>query len=443
MFSLRIKIGAFALAALNSIATCYYFLYLYFHMQREFGFGSRENLLLGALSGGIYIGGSIYGGRLGQRRGCFTALLAGFGIMLASLLGAAFASSWTGHVMAMAFCTLGASFTWPALEAIVCEGANRAETQRMVGIYNLDWALANALGYFTGGAMIEALGWRSIFFVPAVLVVVQILLTLQLQQLARRASQPLSKSPAEAEHEAESCQRINTPHPACGHPLPSSDEGRRRGEGCVSAPLPELNPRPIAKARTFLRLALLANPIAYVSMSTILPVIPTLAQRLELSPKFAGFFCSLWMFARAAAFLGLWLWPGWHYRFRWLLAAGLGMVGGYLVILTASSLPALLVAQLVFGAAMGLIYSSSLFYAMDVGDTKAEHGGLHEAMIGAGNCLGPLVSAGALALVPQQPHSGAWAVAGLLAVAVAAQGVIYRQSRVTAKPPAANLETGA
>ncbi len=27
----------------------------------------------------------------------------------------------------------------------------------------------------------------------------------------------------------------NTPHPACGHPLPSSDEGRGQGEGHASS----------------------------------------------------------------------------------------------------------------------------------------------------------------------------------------------------------------
>jgi len=38
-------------------------------------------------------------------------------------------------------------------------------------------------------------------------------------------------------------------------------------------------------------------------------------------------------------------------------------------------------------------------YSMDVGETKGEHGGLHEAMIGAGMCLGPAVGALSLYLV--------------------------------------------
>jgi MFS family permease len=76
----------------------------------------------------------------------------------------------------------------------------------------------------------------------------------------------------------------------------------------------------------------------------------------------------------------------------------------------------LLLAQIIFGAAIGLIYYSSLFYAMDASETKSEHGGIHEAAIGLGNCIGPAVGATALWLAPQNATAGAWAVSGLLAI---------------------------
>jgi len=53
---------------------------------------------------------------------------------------------------------------------------------------------------------------------------------------------------------------------------------------------------------------------------------------------------------------------------------------------------------------------------MDVGATKGQHGGLHEAAMGAGNCLGPAVAMGALTFAPQYPQAGAYAVSGLLAL---------------------------
>jgi len=67
-----------------------------------------------------------------------------------------------------------------------------------------------------------------------------------------------------------------------------------------------------------------------------------------------------------------------------------------------------------FGSFAGLIYYSSLFYSMDLGDTKGEHGGIHEAAIGLGNFAGPAVGAASLYLLPQYHHSAAIAVSGLL-----------------------------
>src|SRR5262249_59664230 len=68
----------------------------------------------------------------------------------------------------------------------------------------------------------------------------------------------------------------------------------------------------------------------------------------------------------------------------------------FAVIVLAQDVVELLLAQIVFGCAIGLIYYSSLFYSMDLSDTKGEHGGIHEAAIGVGNCAGPAVGAASL-----------------------------------------------
>jgi Major Facilitator Superfamily len=161
-------------------------------------------------------------------------------------------------------------------------------------------------------------------------------------------------------------------------------------------------------------MAWVANPFAYIAISTAVPLIPSLAERLHLSPMFAGFFCSIWLFARAISFWVLWLWTGWHYRFRWLAISYAVMVVCFALILIVPTFWALSVAQIFFGIALGLIYYSSLYYSMDVGQTKGEHGGIHEAAIGAGNFVGPAVGAAAVHLYPVQPNSGALAVSTLL-----------------------------
>ena len=53
---------------------------------------------------------------------------------------------------------------------------------------------------------------------------------------------------------------------------------------------------------------------------------------------------------------------------------------------------------------------------MDVGEASSEHGGLHEAFIGAGIFLGPATGAAALSLAPQSPNAATWAVSALLTV---------------------------
>jgi hypothetical protein len=128
----------------------------------------------------------------------------------------------------------------------------------------------------------------------------------------------------------------------------------------------------------------------------------------------AGFALSIWCFARFAAFVALWRWTGWHYRFRWLLAAFGLLIISFATILMAPSLTAVILAQVAFGCAIGLLYYSSLFYSLDASETKGEQGGLHEAAIGAGNCLGPVIGASALWLAPGNAGMGTWAVSGVL-----------------------------
>ena len=88
--------------------------------------------------------------------------------------------------------------------------------------------------------------------------------------------------------------------------------------------------------------------------------------------------------------------------------------------LLAGKLWLIVLAQLALGLSVGLMYYSSLFYSMDAGgESKGEHGGFHEAMIGAGICGGPLLGATALSYAPGSPNAGVYAVTALLLVGFA------------------------
>jgi MFS family permease len=165
---------------------------------------------------------------------------------------------------------------------------------------------------------------------------------------------------------------------------------------------------------TFLKMAWLANPFAYLAINTLVSVMPTLAARFDLDTMQTGFVCSIWLFVRAGAFVLLWFWSKWHYRFRFLAGAFVALTVSFVSMLLTPALWVLIVSEVLFGFALGLIYYSSLFYSMDVGETKGEHGGIHEAAIGIGCFVGPAVAGGGLAFFPTHPGSGAWAVTVLL-----------------------------
>lgn len=389
MFSRRLKSGYFILEGLNSFSTVYYLYYFYFFMQTEYGYGNRANLLLAALNGAVYALMSWQGGRFAQRFGYFTSLKLGFSIVIAALATGSQVHSASGHILVMGVTVAGICFTWPTLEALVSEGENRVGVQRMVGVYNVTWAGTAAVAYFTGGAMLEKLGPQSLFYVPAAIQLGQLGLTFWLESKAGRVAAVAA---------------------------PDS-----------FAPTLEPHPHPATKTKVFLRLAWLANPFAYIAINTLIAVIPGVARRLELSTMLAGFCCSLWCFARLGAFFVLWHWDGWHYRFRWLLVAYLALVGTFAAIVMAPNLVVLVLAQFLFGSVAGLIYYSSLFYSMDLGDTKGEHGGIHEAAIGLGNFAGPAIGAASLYFLPQYSYSGTCAVSGLLLLGLGGLLVIWHR----------------
>ena len=386
MSNRRLKVGYFILEGTNSFASVYYAYYLYFYMERVFGFGNKANLTLAACYGGIYMLAAWLGGRVAQRIGYLKALKLGFGIMAAGLALGTQTSSPAGQISVMATIVIGMCLTWPSLEALVSEGERPETLPRMIGIYNVVWAGTGALAYFVGGAALDKLGLKSMFYVP---------LAIELGQLAF-------------------CFWLE----AQGHQT-ALVEGSTHAESTSSSALPNLNPRPIAKARTFLRMAWLANPFAYIAINTLIAVMPGLAARLGLSATLAGFYGSIWCFARLGAFFVLWFWEGWHYRFGWMAAAYVALLATFASMLIAPNLGFLIAAQVVFGAAVGLIYYSSLFYSMDTSETKGEHGGIHEAAIGLGNLAGPAMGAASLHFLPNYANSGVYAVSGLLAAGFA------------------------
>ncbi len=361
---------------LNSLATTYFFYDIYFYTQAKFNFGVLQNLLLAAALGAVYAVSAYFGGQFAQKFGYFTAVRWGAGLMASVFLIGSQVEGLPATLAVIVAGNIALCLTWPALEALMSEGEPPVRLQNFVGIYNVVWAATGAFAYFTGGVLLQKWGLKSIFFVPAGLLFLEMGLAFWLEREAQR--QP----PVELD------RPLLRPTP----------------EGCASPISPAL----------FLKIAWLANPLAYLAINTVVSTIPTLARHFQFTPMRAGFVWSIWLFVRAGAFVFLRLWPGWHYRFRFLAGSYIAMIVSFGAMLLARDIWVLIASQAVFGLAIGLIYYSSLFYSMDVGETKGEHGGIHEAVIGAGNATGPAMAAAALAFFPKYPGSGAAAVCALL-----------------------------
>lgn len=375
----RFKVPLFIFEALGSLACGFYGNYVFFLFRDRHGFGDLGNLSVAALMGSVIAVAAWQGGRFAQRQGCFRAMFLGLGGMLTALSLGAFLPQLPVQLAVLVLWTASQFIVWPALESLVTEGADRTGRARLVGIYSVVWATCSAFSYFFGGALFERLGSGSIFWLPPGLHLVQVII---LWQFARQHQPPTSAPVAET---------------SAANPLLTQ---LRSG----------LDPR------AFQRMAWLANPFACVAAFTLLAMIPELALKLGLSTTLAGLFCSIWFFARLASFVLLWCWGGWRYRFRYLLAGYILLVAGFVAVLTAQDLWWLNIGQVAFGFAVGLLYYSSLFYSMDVGEARAEHGGIHEAVMGAGNFVGPGIGAVSLLLAPKSSHAGVWAVGCLLGV---------------------------
>ena len=388
----KIRNTCFVIEGLNSFATILFFNYLYFFMRDRFGFGDRANLAFAALRGLIYTFAAWQGGKFAHRFGYFTALKIGFGLMVAGLAVSSQMNSASGVILAALVTNVGQCLIWPTLEALVSESETPAGVPRAVGIYNIVWALTNALAFFIGGTLVVKFGFKSIFYLPLFVVLSQLALMFWLQKYANEAAR------------ASTGKQTATPPPDPDRPSP-------------------------ARAKTFLRMSWLANPFAYIAINTLIAVTPGLAAKFHVSPMFAGFVWSLWCFVRLGAFVVLWRWTDWHYRFRWLAASFAVLIVSFATILLSPNLALLIVAQIFFGGAIGLIYYSSLFYSMDGGSAKSEHGGIHEAAIGLGNCVGPALGAAALEFLPQYANSGAMAVSVLLVFGFGGLFAIWKTAR--------------
>jgi MFS family permease len=360
-------------------------------MKDRFGWGMRQNFALAAAQGLAYVPGALSAGRLTKWLGRGNALAIAYSLLtalsivawrLASAGQDASATAVAGVILCYTF-VIGTS--WPILESLVASGEPIGLARRLAA-YNVVWPAAGAVAIAIEGTLIKYWG-QNVFLLPAILHGVALfLVATKLRTLHQHqdASSPIVQAHV--------------------------------------APEPEL----LHKRKLALWLSRAALPATYTVIYGLMPLMPFLGVMKGLSTSTQTAVASVWLFARWAAFATLALGTWWHTRPRMLLWAAVAMLVAFFGMTlppTHGRLPAVDLAcmigwQAVLGAALGMIYSASLYFGMVLSEGSTEHGGYHEALIGLGWVLGPGAGVIAERLKPGESWVGVAAVGTVIALSV-------------------------
>lgn len=368
----------------------------YFYTHQVLAFSQAQNLWLALFIGITYVAGASASHPLSERFGERRTLI---GLLLALVvIHGLIAALPSAPLLVVALASIGLleGAMWPIFESFMSAGHTPRELGRTLSLYNMTWALSVPLSLALAGVIIASGSPRLLFVVGAA--------------LFGGIAHSCSAFPAQPAHlEADHVERPN------------------------AAVLEGFRPLLIAS-----RLAML---LSYALMYVLAPLMPEIMTGVGLDTASAARAASLLDVARLACFVALFAWSGWHSRKLPIFLAITALPLGFGLVLLGSSLGPVVLGEVLFGAAAGLLYTAALYYAQVVQNASVDAGGAHEALIGLGYALGP--GAGLVGTAIAQgagPGSAAYAqgmsLATLPLVAVcscAALWQLFRRPRVTAR----------
>lgn len=395
-------VALYAAEAVNSIAGTLLTVGLPFYTSHRFGWGAKENFATAALQGAFYVIGALLAKRISRRWGRQPSLLALYACMTAVAVAVAVSASagWAvGTALLVVLETGLMASSWPMLESLISASGAPSQLSQRLGWYNIVWATTGALALAGSGAIIQHTPPWGFFGVVAA-----VHLTAGLLILYRRLS-----SAARPE---------------------VSIESEPNGSRLVSIALDEAALR---RNRLALCLSRIALPSTYVIIYSLAPALPSLHAIKQLSPSTATLAASVWLIARAAAFVVTGHTDFWHKKPWLMLQASATMLLAFIGVVVfgalgsldlTSALAAMAVAQIVLGASLGMIYAASLYFGMAVSEGSTEHGGYHEALIGLGQILGPLVGVSMQVIFPGAIWPAVLGISGVVCVTLSVEAVV-------------------
>ncbi len=334
---------------------------VYFYAHENLGFSQNQNLWLAFGFGVAYIVGALtsHGAaqRLGERRlllACLLGLLALHGLL------ALYRAPWLIVSAVLATAALQ-GLKWPVVESYVSAGRSPRQLLPLLGRYNVTWATAGFVAMGVTGLILGTRIPALFFWIPALLNVVCLLLSLSLPAAPVHLDHAHPERPAPAELDA---------------------------------------------IRALLGSARWSMTGSYALLYVVAPLMPTLLAGLALPVTLATPVASILDAVRVVAFGVFGALSGWHGKRLplWLTMGALPIA--FLLIVLGNSLPLVIMGEILFGIAAGFSYTAALYYALVADNASVDAGGAHEGLIGIGLGLGPLSGlAGQLLIGAQLPFA--------------------------------------
>jgi len=167
------------------------------------------------------------------------------------------------------------------------------------------------------------------------------------------------------------------------------------------------------------------NGTIYFVLNTIRFIFPKLAEDLGMSSANLGWLLLFLSLSQCLLLLLMNLTAIWHFKFWPMALAMLAAAAGLVVVTFSHRMPGFALGFFLIGAAAGVTYSGSLYYAVSLEKSMAgSRSGWHEFYLGFGGFSGPLIG-GILAqyLGPKTPYSVS---AGLVLLMLLAMAFYFR-----------------
>ncbi len=416
-------IPLYAAESANSIAGTLLTIGLPFYTSHRFGWGVRENFAIAASQGLLYIFGALMAQKISARWGRTRSLLALYPCMTAVAIAVGICASMglavTTVLLVVVETGLMAS-SWPMLESLIAAGGEPSRLSRRLGCYNIVWATTGALAVAGSGAIIQHAPAWAFFGINAAGHLLAGILIFYRGRLTAASSVGDESAAASAGSQPERS----------------------------SATQETIDEAEVRRHRLALWLSRIALPSTYVIVYSLAPALPSLHAIKQLSPTIATVVASIWLVARAAAFVITGGTTFWHKRPGMMLLASVTMLFAFIGTMASGAmtgmtlshtLVAMGIAQIVLGLSLGAIYAASLYFGMAVSEGSTEHGGYHEALIGLGQILGPLVGVTMQWIRPDALWPAVAGISGVVTVTVAVQAIVgLRISGGTAALPRAD-----